>query len=32
MALWEVLHQMKELTPPTKVFIPYKREDNIITH
>jgi hypothetical protein len=29
---WEHMHMMKEPMPQTKVFIPYKHEDNIITH
>jgi hypothetical protein len=32
MALWEVLHWMKESMPPTKDLIPYKHEDSIVTH
>jgi hypothetical protein len=31
MALWEVLHG-KEPTPPTKLLIPFKRNDSLPTH
>jgi hypothetical protein len=32
MTLWEVLHVGKEPMPPTKLLIPFKRDDSLPTH